>query len=78
MPTETRMLQLGALCDPISMQLAGFLSRDALEQFDNMNNAITTCYVHGLITDGETANARERLLARIKKACANSRKGGAK
>lgn len=65
---ETFTLEIGALCDPISKQLAGLLPENKLAQFDAMNDAITTCYVHGLMSDGESDRARKRLLKKIKDA----------
>lgn len=62
---ETITLKFGALCDPISKQLAGRGDSETLRRFDHMQDAITTCAVHGLIGDSEITRARKRLLARI-------------
>lgn len=62
---ETLTLEIGALCDPISKQLAGYGDPETLKRFDAMNDALTTCVVHGLIGDAETHRAQKRLMARI-------------
>lgn len=64
---KTKILELGSLCDSISKQLSGCMPSDELESLDVMNDAITTCYVHGLITDSETGRARKRMVKIVHK-----------
>ena len=64
MKTETISLKLGALCDPISKQIAGMASAEDLAKLDAMNNAINLCYIHGLVMQNETNKARRRLMKR--------------
>jgi len=73
MVVSSRTLELGALCDPVSKQLAGLLPDEDLRRFDKMANAITECYVQGLILDRESDFARRRLLKKIQQAVASKR-----
>lgn len=61
-------LQIGALCEPISKQLAGHISQDAADRLDRHSDAITHCYVMGFMPQAQTDRARKKLLEMCKKA----------
>ncbi len=68
LPMTTRTLEIGALCDPISKQLAGLISTEDAEQLDRDNAAITRCNLMGYMPDSTTERARKKLLAKCKTA----------
>ena len=63
-----RTLTLGAICDPISTQLAGIISKEDGEQLDRDNDAINRCYLQGFMPDAVTARARKKLMAKCQAA----------
>ena len=63
-----RTLTIGALCDPISRQLDGIISKEDGEQLDRDNEAINRCYLLGYIPESVTAKARRKLMAKCQKA----------
>ncbi len=65
MKSETLSLEVGALCDPISKQLAGMGTPALLETYDRLASAITQLHVQRLITDSEAHGARKRLMRKI-------------
>lgn len=60
MPSIT--LEMGALCDPISKQLAGYAPVDKLKPLDELADALTLCYIRGIISDAEVDRSRKRLM----------------
>jgi len=64
-------IHFGALCAPIVQQL---LEQEVTAIPDNINqlqdyaNSITMLYIHGILTELETHNARKRLMKKINKA----------
>jgi hypothetical protein len=64
-------IHFGALCAPIVQQL---LEQEVTAIPDNINqlqdyaNSITMLYIHGILTELETHNARKRLMKKIHKA----------
>lgn len=72
MPTTTRKLEIGALCDPISKQLDGLVSKEDAERLDRDNDAITYAYLRGYMPDSTTERARKKLLVRCQEANSTS------
>lgn len=68
---KARTIQLGALCDSLQKQIGDLLPKEKIEMFDHMADAITTCYVHGLIGDAATNAAQRKLMKKIHAAIAN-------
>lgn len=64
----TKTLQIGALCDPISKQLAGLISEKDATVLDADHDAINQCYVRGYMPDRATERARLKLLKRCQEA----------
>lgn len=71
---ESITLNLGALCDPISKQLAGLASQKELARLDKMADAIVMCAVHGLLSDSEIHRARTKLVKKAAKIVAAAAK----
>jgi hypothetical protein len=69
-PTKTFTVEIGALCDPISQQLKGLLSKNDAEMLDVDNAAITRCHIRGLITESQAHSARVRLLKKVQRCVA--------
>lgn len=67
---DTISLELGALCPPISQQLAGRAPKKELARLDLMADAIVTCAVHGLLGDREIHRARTKLVKKAAKVVA--------
>ena len=63
-----RTLEIGALCEPISKQLAGMLLYEDAYQLDRDNDAITRCNLMGYMPDSTTERARKRLLKKTQAA----------
>lgn len=63
-----RTLEIGALCDPISKQLAGMLLAEDADQLDRDNDAITRCNLMGYMPDSTTDRARKKLLKKCQAA----------
>lgn len=57
-----RTLEIGAMCEPISKQLAGMLYQSDADQLDRDNDAITRCNLMGYMPDSTTLRARKKLL----------------
>lgn len=58
----TLMIEIGALCEPLSKQLAGHVSAEDGAILDQGNDAVTICYVSGLIDARSADRARKKLL----------------
>jgi DNA-binding FrmR family transcriptional regulator len=72
-PGTKRMLEIGAVCDPLSKQLKGLISeRDAIA-LDTHNDAINHCYVLGFMDQRSTDRARKKLIALCQKAVSDYR-----
>lgn len=71
---ETISVELGALCEPVSKQLAGHILPDDAKQLDAVADAITTLYVLGYIGDQLAERCRRRLLKKIQPAVDRCRK----
>ena len=63
--TRTRTIQLGSLCESLKEQIGDLLPPEKLEALDRMADAITICYVRGVIGDAATNTARKRLMKKI-------------
>ena len=64
----TRPLEIGALCAPISEQLAGLISDEDAHQLDADAKAITRCNLLGYMPDSTTERARKKLLVKAQRA----------
>lgn len=53
------------MCDPIKKQIGDLLPAETIKMLDHMADAVTTCYVHGLIGDAASDMARKRLMKKI-------------
>ncbi len=74
MPADTMTMKvnvsLGSLCPPISKQLeiGCRIGETQLSVLDQHADAVTWCYLHGLLTDAECERARRRLIRKIQRA----------
>ncbi len=73
---RTLQIQIGALCAPLSRQLAGLISAKDADQLDRDNDAITRCNLMGYLPDAATERARKKLLAKCQRAVSQHTKGG--
>jgi hypothetical protein len=62
------LIQIGALCEPISKQLAGRISKDNAALLDRHSDAITHCAIAGFLTRAQTDRARKKLCEMTEKA----------
>lgn len=66
--TQTRAIEIGALCLPLSKQLYGIISHQEADRLDRDNEAITRCHIMGYMPDSTAARARKKLLAKCQRA----------
>ncbi len=58
-------IELGALCTPLTTQLAGWVSKIQAETFQISAEAITHLVVAGCLSETEADRARDRLMKKI-------------
>ena len=64
----TKTIEIGALCDPLSKQLRGMVSKRDAIHLDLDSDAITRCYALGYIPKAVAEKARRKLLAKCQTA----------
>lgn len=68
MPTENTKttVELGALADPLPIQLKGLALPETLETLELDRKAITRCHVMGYMSEGQAERAYRKLLGSIR------------
>jgi hypothetical protein len=66
---NTRTIELGLLCPPLTLQLGGLLPADCVLDLERMNKALNLVILRGLVPPSEGDRARVRLMKRIQREC---------
>lgn len=62
---ETVSVDFGALCPPIAKQLATVAPDKDFRPLDELAEALTLCFIQGVLSESEIDRARKRLMKKV-------------